>query len=169
MQMWFSKKTRTLSIMPMLCVCILAFSCTWGYSQDSVTAVRFWSLGDVTRVAIEATGPFTFKPERLTNPDRIFFDLPGTHPVLGHKGMSVISVGDQLLRQIRVAETQRGTTRVVLDLETAVEVDTSKLENPDRLIIELRRAGSPPSHGAEPSLVQPSLVQPSLVQPAPPS
>ena len=165
MQMWFSKKTRTLSNMPMLCVGIVAFSCALGYAQDSVTAVRFWSLGDVTRIAIEATGPFTFKSDHLTNPDRLFFDLPGTHPVLGHKGISVISVGDQLLRQIRVAETQRGTTRVVLDLETAVAVDTSKLENPDRLIIELRRPGAQPPH-VEPSVVQPSVVQPNLIQPA---
>ncbi|MGA2599296.1 MAG: N-acetylmuramoyl-L-alanine amidase [Bryobacteraceae bacterium] len=164
--MWFSKKTRTLSIIPMLCVGILAFSCALGYAQDSVTAVRFWSLGDVTRIAIEATGPFTFKSDRLANPDRIFFDLPGTHPVLGHKGMSVIAVSDQLLRQIRVAETQRGTTRVVLDVETAVEVDTSKLENPDRLIIELRRPGSQAPHVIEPSVVQPSLARPSLVQPS---
>ncbi len=168
MQMWFSKKTRTLLIMPMLCVGVLAFSCTAGYAQDSVTAVRFWSLGDVTRVAIEATGPFSFKSDRLANPDRIFFDLPGTHPDLGHKGISVISVGDHLLRQIRVAETQRGTTRVVLDVETAVDIETSKLENPDRLIIELRRPGSqPPSHVVEPSLAQPSVVQPTATPAAP--
>jgi N-acetylmuramoyl-L-alanine amidase len=151
----------------MLCVGIVAFSCALGYAQDSVTAVRFWSLGDVTRVAIESTGPFTFKSDHLTNPDRLFFDLPGTHPVLGHKGISVISVGDQLVRQIRVAETQRGTTRVVLDLETAVAVDTSKLENPDRLIIELRRPGAPAPHVVEPSVVQPSVVQPAASPAAP--
>src|SRR5260370_31511475 len=88
-------------------------------AQQSVTDVRFWSLGDVTRVAVEASGAFEFRSGRLVNPDRIFFDLPGTVPALDHKGLNVISVGDSFLRQVRVAETQRGTTRVVLDLERA--------------------------------------------------
>jgi len=48
-----------------------------------VTAVRFWTLGDVTRVAIEANGDFTFKHDRLNNPDRLFFDIIDARPNLG--------------------------------------------------------------------------------------
>src|SRR5690349_18448042 len=51
--------------------------------QHHVTAVRFWSLGDVTRIAVETDGEFTVRSDRLENPDRIFFDLAGTKPVLG--------------------------------------------------------------------------------------
>src|SRR5580700_2683825 len=47
-----------------------------------VTAVRFWSLGGVTRIAIEADGDFEVKTDHLDNPDRIFYDLTGTKPVL---------------------------------------------------------------------------------------
>ena len=43
-----------------------------------VTAVRFWSLGGVTRIAIETDGDFEVKSDRLDNPDRLFFDLIGT-------------------------------------------------------------------------------------------
>src|ERR1700722_15458725 len=82
-----------------------------------VTAVRFWSLGSVTRIAIETDGDFQVKSDRLDNPDRLFFDLTGTPPVLGRKGMTTIPVSDRLLRQIRVAEPQHNVTRVVLDLE----------------------------------------------------
>src|SRR5258708_14462361 len=77
-------------------------------AEESVTAVRFWSLADITRIAVETSGQFEFRWDRLSNPDRIFFDLPGTHPELGHKTLNVIPVGDQFVRQIRVAETQRG-------------------------------------------------------------
>src|SRR5438067_2136033 len=87
-------------------------------AEETVSAVRFWSLTDVTRVAVEATGPFDFRFDRLVNPDRIFFDFPGTTPAMEHKGVNVIPVSDTFLRQIRIAETQRGTTRVVLDLQT---------------------------------------------------
>ncbi|HLK22202.1 MAG TPA: N-acetylmuramoyl-L-alanine amidase [Bryobacteraceae bacterium] len=107
-----------------------------------ITAVRFWSLGDVTRIAIESDGDFGVRSDKLENPDRLFFDLSGAKPTLGGKGISVIPVSDSLVRQIRVAETQHGVTRVVLDLERAAEATTSHLDNPIRLIIEVRAAGS---------------------------
>ena len=42
-----------------------------------VTGVRFWSLGDVTRIAIEVSSDFTFKYNHLTDPERMFFDIHG--------------------------------------------------------------------------------------------
>lgn len=115
-----------------------------------VTAVRFWSLGGVTRIAIETDGDFQVKTDHLDNPDRIFFDLGGTKPALTHKAMTVIPVSDHFVKQIRVAEPQHNVTRVVLDLESAVETSTSRLDNPSRLMIELRAPGG---KAAEPSKV----------------
>ena len=48
---------------------------------------------------------FSIRSDRLENPDRLFFDLSGTKPDLGAKGITVIPVSDTLVRQIRVAET----------------------------------------------------------------
>ena len=127
-----------------------------------VTAVRFWSLGAVTRIAIETDGDFEVKSDRLDNPDRLFFDLTGTRPTIGRKGMTVIPVSDHLVRQIRVAEPQHGVTRVVLDLEAPVEQSISRLENPSRLIIELRASG-----GARETTKAPVKSPPTLVQPTP--
>lgn len=123
-----------------------------------VTAVRFWSLGDVTRIAIESDGDFTLHSDRLQNPDRLFFDLVGAKPDLGTKGTTVIPVSDKLLRQIRVAETQHGVTRVVLDLERAADASTSRLDNPTRLIIELRASdetAKPPIEAEVPDIAPP--------------
>lgn len=113
--------------------------------EAHVTAVRFWSLGDVTRIAIESDGDFSIRSDRLENPDRLFFDLVGAKPNLGTKGITVIPVSDALVRQIRVAETQHGVTRVVLDLERSAEATTSHLDNPNRLIIEVRASGTAPA------------------------
>lgn len=107
-------------------------------NQAKVTAVRFWSLDDSTRIAIEATGQFQFKADRLDNPGRLFFDLTGTRPDFGPKNSKVIQVGDRRIRQIRVAETQHGVTRIVLDLASDVRFSTSQLANPDRLIVDVR-------------------------------
>jgi N-acetylmuramoyl-L-alanine amidase len=92
---------------------------------------------------VESTGEFHFRADRLSNPERIFFDLVGTLPdkSVAGKGHNAIAVGDRYIRQIRVAETQHGVTRVVLDLASDVEFTTSQLANPDRLIIELHPLG----------------------------
>jgi len=124
-----------------------------------VTAVRFWSLGKITRIAIETDGDFHVRSDRLDNPDRLFYDLTGTRPVLSHKSMTVIPVGDKFVKQIRVAEPQRNVTRVVLDLEGPVEATTSRLDSPERLIIELRAATDTPA-------VQPPVEIPEREKPA---
>jgi N-acetylmuramoyl-L-alanine amidase len=108
--------------------------------QLEVTAVRFWTLSDVTRIAIETNGEFRFRSDQLNNPDRLFFDLLGTRPRLGVRGVQTKPVGDKLLKRIRIAETQPGMTRIVLDLESPVDFTASQLSNPDRLMIELRPA-----------------------------
>src|SRR5262249_28105310 len=112
-------------------------------SSNKVTAVRFWSLGDTTRVAVEVSGTFQFKSERLIDPDRLFFDIRDSKPALesakSEKATTVIPVGDALLKQIRVAETQKGVTRVVLDLTQPAAMTASQLSSPARLMVELRR------------------------------
>src|SRR5579872_212111 len=106
--------------------------------QKEVTAVRYWSLADTTRIAIELTGDVRVRSDRVQNPDRIFFDFVGARPAIeGHRLYSS-EVGDKLLKRIRVAETSPGITRVVLDLENAADFTISRLDNPSRLMIELR-------------------------------
>src|SRR6266566_4654410 len=120
--------------------------------QLEVTAVRFWTLTEVTRIAIETNGEFHFRSDRLYNPDRLFFDLLATKPRMGVRGVHTTPVGDKLLKRIRIAETQPGMTRIVLDLETpAVDYISSQLSNPDRLVIELRPVGSHPISSSRPA------------------
>jgi N-acetylmuramoyl-L-alanine amidase len=125
-----------------------------------VSAVRFWSLGELTRVSIDVSSDFKFHSERLINPDRLFFDIKGAKPDLALKGSQTIPVGDGILKQIRIAETQPGVTRVVLDLDTQVEFTASQLAGPDRLMIELRGKPRPPVTG--------KIVDPPVVDPVPP-
>jgi N-acetylmuramoyl-L-alanine amidase len=119
--------------------------CAAGVCADQpaseVTAVRFWSVGDVTRVAIEVSSEFKYKWDRIQNPDRLFFDIQGARPSMVAKGIYTIPVGDGKIKQIRIAETQPGVTRVVLDLEGDLDYTASQLANPERLMVELRVKG----------------------------
>ena len=167
-----------------LCLTAAVCSAAWGAAAEKpdsarVTSVRFWSLGEVTRIAIEVSSDFTFKSERLAGPERLFFDIHGAKPELGRKGMYAIPVGDALVTQIRVAETQPDVTRVVLDLVEAATVTTSQLTNPNRLMIELRLKDKPlppaapsvsgvkeltgaPEHAATESLPAAAMAGPSV-------
>jgi N-acetylmuramoyl-L-alanine amidase len=113
--------------------------------SPQVTAVRFWSLGEVTRVAIETDSEATYHAERIDKPDRLFLDLAGVRRQPGTRGLQVIPVDDKLVKQIRIAMVQTGVTRVVLDLVAPVEYSISQLTNPDRIMIELRLAGHGPA------------------------
>jgi N-acetylmuramoyl-L-alanine amidase len=133
-----------------------------GAAPHHVTAVRFWSLSGVTRIAIETDGDFEVRSDRLDSPDRLFFDLIGTRPTLGRKSITVIPVSDHFIRQIRVAEPQPNVTRVVLDLESAVEPSTSRLDNPTRLMIELRAPGSGSPKPARPETTRAPVIPPQI-------
>ena len=141
----------------------------------TVSAVRHWNLGEVTRVAVEVSGDFQYRSDRLHEPERIYFDILNSRPRFDKKVFYTETVDDKLLRRVRVAETVPGVTRVVLDLGDAVEVTTSQISAPNRLMIELRAMGTAPSVPTAPPLVTPvaapaspkSPVTPKLL-PAPP-
>src|SRR6266436_968044 len=83
--------------------------------QLEVTAVRFWTFSEVTRIAIETNGEFRFRSDRLENPQRLFFDLLATKPRMGVKGGQGSRIGEKLRPATAVAGTPPGMTRVSLD------------------------------------------------------
>jgi N-acetylmuramoyl-L-alanine amidase len=104
----------------------------------SVSAVRHWSMNDVTRVAIEVSGEFEFRTDRLHNPERVYFDILNAQPRIAARRFYSVTVDDKLVKKVRVAETHPGVTRIVIDLAENVEATPSQLTNPDRLIVEVR-------------------------------
>jgi N-acetylmuramoyl-L-alanine amidase len=110
--------------------------------EAQIVSIRYWSWGDVTRVAIATTGDYKMKSDELDNPPRLYFDLSGLPIREGAlRKQHAIAVQDHLIKQIRVAETAPGVTRVVFDLEALVDYSSSQLAHPDRLIIEVRPKG----------------------------
>ena len=113
----------------------------------TVLAVRHSTVSGVTHVAAEVSGEFQFRTDRLHNPERVYFDIPNSRPRIASRATYSETVEDRLVKRIRVAQPAPGVTRVVLDLADGVEVSSSQLANPHRLVIELRPAAAPaPSH-----------------------
>jgi len=92
-----------------------------------------------TRIIIQTSGRVHTKTTgRLQNPDRVYFDLLGAKLVGHGNDVESIPVGDELLQRVRIARRQGGITRVVLDLRKPAQVVASQIDNPDRLMIEVR-------------------------------
>jgi len=101
-----------------------------------VTAIRHWSTPDYTRVAIDLESEVKFGSQRISNPDRIFFDLRDTKLASTLVGKS-FDVDDGFLKKIRVAQFQPGRTRVVLEVDNLSDYEAFLLPNPYRLIIDI--------------------------------
>jgi N-acetylmuramoyl-L-alanine amidase len=145
----------------------LAISATMLFAQNerasvlSVTAIRSWSLDGVTRIAVEVSGDFHFRTDRLHNPERVYYDIVAARPRIDGRRLWSREINDKLVQRVRAAETSPGTTRIVLDLTVPVEVGVSQLSNPNRLIIELR-AGTGPAIPTAPML--PAEKPPAIIR-----
>ncbi|MES1257999.1 MAG: N-acetylmuramoyl-L-alanine amidase [Acidobacteriota bacterium] len=110
-----------------------------------MTGIRAWSHSDWTRVIVETSGRADFKADRAANPDRLFFDVLHASPWIEGRRYASRQVNDRLVRRVRIAETAPGTTRIVFDLTGPGSFRVSRLEAPNRLVIEIR----PPGPGSE--------------------
>ncbi len=141
----------------MLAVAFLGGSC---FAQTVLSDVRFWSQGDVTRVAVELSALPEFHDNRLNNPDRVFFDFLDTKARINGRMAATIAVNDRQLRQIRIGEAKPGVARLVLDLAANVVVTQETLSNPTRLIFELRQPGAvaKPAPAAPAAAPEPAVI-----------
>jgi pilus assembly protein CpaC len=140
---------------------VLVFAvCATGSQQRSVTGVRFSNTGEVTQVAIDVSGDFTYRSDRIPDPDRIIFDVPGATLRLSEqqRGVTTIPVGTRQVKQIRVAQMSADIARVVVDLAGPVDHTVTKLNNPSRMIAEVRGTPTPHPPVAAKPLPQPALT-----------
>ncbi|HEY9125879.1 MAG TPA: N-acetylmuramoyl-L-alanine amidase, partial [Acidobacteriaceae bacterium] len=103
----------------------------------AISGVRHWSNPTSTRIAIDLGGEVQYEAARVSNPDRIFFDLHGARLAPNLNGKQVEVVDDGYLRRIRAAQFQPDTTRVVLDVTNVSQYSAFLLPNPWRLIIDI--------------------------------
>ena len=110
-----------------------------------VTAIRHWSTPDYSRVAIDLESEVKFGSQRISNPDRIFFDLRDTKLASTLVGKT-FEVDDGFLKKIRVAQFQPGRTRVVLEVDNLSTYEAFLLPNPYRLIIDIHGKNNKIAH-----------------------
>jgi N-acetylmuramoyl-L-alanine amidase len=108
----------------------------------AVSDVRYWEGANYVRIVICVEDEAKFEAARLSHPDRIVFDLPGTHLTEALKGKS-FPIGNGFLRDVRVAQFKPDVSRVVLDVAKIDDYSVFTLPNPFRLIIDVRGTAQP--------------------------
>ncbi|HEX4311827.1 MAG TPA: N-acetylmuramoyl-L-alanine amidase [Acidobacteriaceae bacterium] len=133
-----------------------------------ITGIRHWSTPDYTRVAIDLQQEVRYQAARVSNPDRIFFDLSGTRLSPELSGRAVEVTDDGFLTRIRAAQTSVNTTRIVLDVSSLSDYSAFFLQNPSRLVIDVhgnRRPIPPPQQIATAAPLSSLAPHPFTAQP----
>jgi N-acetylmuramoyl-L-alanine amidase len=107
--------------------------------QQLVTGIWNVSSADSSTVVIDLQGEVQYEAHRLSDPERIYFDLHGTSLAHGLFGRT-IEVGDPVLARVRIAQPRKGISRVVLETNGASDFSVSLQSNPYRLVVEIRKA-----------------------------
>ncbi len=101
-----------------------------------VQKIRTNVTADSTEVIIDLEDSVQYSSGRITNPDRIYFDLHSARlsPAMARAN---VHVSGGVLTKVRVAQNQSGVVRVVLDVDGVRDYAVSLTRKPPRLVIEL--------------------------------
>ncbi len=148
--------------------------------QAELTDIRPWSNKSCTRVVIETSAPVTFSSHLLKKtgdqPRRLYVNIKNCR--LARRGQTAIPVKDGLLHQVRSAQFDPQTVRVVLDAQTISDYKISNLENPFRIVVDVKGTAnatlpplpSPPARENRAEVSPPTTAKPLLPLPkAPPA
>jgi N-acetylmuramoyl-L-alanine amidase len=105
----------------------------------TVKNIRHWSSPDYTRIVLDLTEPVEFSLNRLSDPERIYFDLNNT--TISKDISHDQPIGDGTLKMVRASQFNSTTVRVVFDLENVSDYDHFVLNNPPRIVIDLYGKG----------------------------
>jgi len=106
-------------------------------SVAEVSRIRTWNADTYTRIVINVGAKVKYRTARISDPDRIYFDIEGAkmNSVLLHKTIDVQSGG--FLKQVRVAQNQSDVVRVVLDVNHVKDYSVFLLPDPYRLVVDI--------------------------------
>jgi N-acetylmuramoyl-L-alanine amidase len=115
-----------------------------------VTDLRYWSYSDYTRVVITLSDKAEFTKNRLSNPDRLYFDIKNTR--MKKEVKTTLPVGNGMLRSVRAGQFNDSTVRVVLDLEKVKDYKIMDMDEPVRIMIDIYGNGTSAPVAPHPSV-----------------
>ena len=103
----------------------------------TMQTLRHYTGTDYTRIVIDFDKEVSFKRDRLSNPDRLYFDFDNTVAMKSLVEQN-FEVDDGFLKQIRVGQNTFRKARVVLDLKSIENYEVFSLYHPYRIVIDVQ-------------------------------
>jgi N-acetylmuramoyl-L-alanine amidase len=127
--------------------------------RSTVQGLRFWSNPNYTRLVIDADKETSFsrhllkKDPSLKKPQRLYVDLSNSR--LGKDIKKLYPIDDDLLIDARAGQYTRDTVRVVVDIKSYQSYKIFSLQDPFRIVIDIRGKGAPKAASKPPPVVVP--------------
>ena len=129
-----------------------------------VTQIRTWNAENYTRVVIDVEDDVKYQAARISDPDRIYFDLHKAKLSSTLAGKT-LEVQGGFLKTIRVAQNQAGVVRVVLEVDKVKDYSVFLLPNPYRLVVDVYGVPAATAKSATPSAPQPEKAAEAATKP----
>jgi N-acetylmuramoyl-L-alanine amidase len=117
-----------------------------------VTGIRYWNAENYTRIVVDVEEEVKFDAARISNPDRIYFDLSKARLSSTLAGKT-FEVENGFLKKVRVAQNQAGVVRVVLEVDEVKDYSVFLLPNPYRIVVDV--------HGETPAVAKTEKAEPA--------
>ncbi len=105
-----------------------------------ITDVRHWENRDFVRFVFDLSMPVEFTNGKLSNPERLFFDLKNTKLSKGLR--KSFEINYEFVKSVRIGQFSADTARIVFDLQKpAYNFKVMNLEDPSRLVIDIYIGG----------------------------
>jgi N-acetylmuramoyl-L-alanine amidase len=101
-----------------------------------VREIKAWTTPDYTRIVVSLDAPVKYQAARISNPDRIYFDVKNAR--LGRATTSApVKVEGEVLKGVRVAQNQAGVVRIVLEVSKIKDYTVFLLRDPYRMVVDV--------------------------------
>ena len=137
-----------------------------------VLPVNYWSSADYTRVVVRTTSPVHYSTSLLEKdgdqPRRLYIDFSQSY--IPPELRSPIPIEDGLLQQVRTGQFNDSTVRVVLDIESISDYKVFSLNDPFRVVVDVRGAKKVKPRrprAATPPVAEQSKQTPAIRAPGP--
>ena len=96
--------------------------------------IRYWPASDYTRIVLDLSNPTAYTDKYLPDPDRLYINLENTF-IVG--SIPSVDIENGLVKQVRAAQNDKHTVRVVIDLTGKVNYKIFLLTSPERLVVDI--------------------------------
>ncbi|MGL5511798.1 MAG: AMIN domain-containing protein, partial [Sporomusa sp.] len=114
-------------------VLVLFHSAAWAAPNATVSNIRVSQKAAAVRIVFDVSAVPEYKVMTLDNPLRLVIDMPG----VVNKAADQYIFNDPTVDKLRLAETEPGKLRAVVDLKSAYMYKVFTLKNPNRLVVDI--------------------------------